>query len=207
MRVDMPVETRIARWQLTLDLSGYLRAGFRYSIRGDLPRCEYVGESPQGANGRAALAPPCTLPAVEQESGIWRWRRDNVSGGAFRLAWELDYPDESGAFETANLDALGIELSVNPRLTKDLHNFVSVCQYYVLGLRSLTSIALKVIAHESVLRRSIESIESVIGADVVRRTKGRGVIEITPAGEAVLDWWSQFYMRWTPVSLESAELR
>ncbi len=85
-------------------------------------------------------------------------------------------------------------------LAKDLHNFVLICHYFVAGFRSLNKIAPEMMTNKSVVNRSIESIEKLIGAEVIQRTHGKGLVQVTPAGEAVLDWWSQFYMRWTPIS-------
>ncbi len=204
VRGRMQPDTRIAKWEMTLDVSAYLRSGYSYSANGDLPRCEVQSAEIKDAKGRSIRGKARDLTAVETGEGIWKWRADNLEGEIFRLAWELEAPGESLASKTLNLEKLATELSIDPRFAKDLHNFVAICHYYVAGFRSLNRIGPEMMAHESVLRRSIESIEKTIEAELVRRTRGKGLIEITPAGEAVLDWWSQFYMRWTPISPDSA---
>ena len=103
-----------------------------------------------------------------------------------------------------NLEKLATELSVNPRLTKDLHNFVIICHYYVEGVRSLSKIGPEMMTSKSALNWSLESLEKAIKTELIHRTKGKGLILVTPAGEAVFDWWSQFYMRWTPICLPGA---
>ena len=136
---------------------------------------------------------------------MWNWRVKTWPGEL--SAWLGSYAllrGPSRASKTVNLESLATELSVNARLAKDLHNFVGICHYYAADFRSLNTIAPEMIADKSVLNRSIESLEEVVGASLIQRTKGKGLTQITPSGEAVLDWWSQFYMRWTPIRFKLA---
>jgi hypothetical protein len=198
MRYRLDELSRIGKAELTLDVSAYLRSGYSYS--GEPPRCDF--EKYRKDDNRKNGARPAALNLVGEEKGfgVWQWHVANVVGGMFRLAWELQPRGQSRASKTVNLETLNAELGLNPRLAKDLHNFILTCHYYVAGLRSLRKIAAEMLTDEAVLRRSIEAIEQTLGAELVHRTKGKGVILITPAGEAVLDWWSQFYMKWTPLS-------
>ena len=49
-----------------------------------------------------------------------------------------------------NLEKLATELSMNARLAKDLHNFLTVCHYYAAGLRSLSQIGPEMVTGKSV---------------------------------------------------------
>ena len=118
-----------------------------------------------------------------------------------RRAWR------SRGFESLNMEKIATELSVDTRFAKDLHNFVSICQFFAAGFRSLNVIGRKMITNRSFLMRSIESIEQMVGAELIERTKGKGLIRMTPAGEAVLEWWSRFYTRWTPIAPEGTRGR
>ena len=200
LHTQLPDDARIANYSLTLDASAYLKSG--YSVEG--ARCGY---EENGANGKGgAAAEPVTrglLPTAGSGKGVWTWTVKNVLGGAVRLTWETEKPDQAAALKSLNLDRLATELSVNPRLAKDLHNFVSICHHFAAGTRSLNKIGPAMITNRSVVNRSLETIEAALGTELIRRTQGKGLIAITPAGHAVLDWWSQFYMRWTPITTET----
>ncbi len=193
-------EAQVAKWEIALDVSAYLAAG--YSIT--KPRCEYEkGE----ANSRGESTPRARNPrltAANQGGGVWGWTATQVTEGMFSLAWEALRDERAHAPKGVNIEKLVLELGVNPRLAKDLHNFVMVCQYYVVGFNSFNKIAGEMMTDASVLARSIVCIEALIGTELIRRTKGKGLISVTPGGEWVLDWWSQFYMRWTPMSSPAA---
>ncbi len=192
----LPDDARIARWELTLDVSAYLQAG--YSDTGESPRCEFESLGTKDKRGRTVRAPARSLIAAEQGAGLWKWHVDDVrAGGIYRLAWELVSRDPSRASKLVNLEKLATALSVDTSIAKDLHNFVSICHYYAADYRSLNTIARKMITHRVVLFRSLDSLERLIGAQLFERMRGKGLLRITAAGEAVLDWWSQFYMRWT----------
>ena len=190
---------RFARYVLTLDLSAYLSAGYQI----ESPRCEL--EAIASSNKRAAKGPPRIrrLIAKERGPGLWDWSANNLSDAILRLAWRIYDRDPAHAFNGANLERLSTELSVDPHVAKDLYNFVSVCHYLAADFQSLHEIERKMIVTRSALTRSLESIEKLVGAELIERTKGKGLIRITPAGEAVLEWWSQFYMRWTPIIRET----
>ncbi len=199
VRGHLPENAWIERWEMTLDVSAYLRSG--YSDSGEPPRClfESVATGDRGHEVRGTVQ---NLVAVEKGTGLWGWHVDKVEGGTYRLAWELELLDELPAYKTVNLERLATELSIDQRLAKDLHNFVMICHYYVAGFRSLNKIGPQMMTDESVLRRGIESVERAVGAELFQRTRGKGLISVTPAGETVLDWWSLFYMRWTPIAPE-----
>ncbi len=197
---QLPDGMRIARLELALDISAYLRSGYSYSDSGETPRCEFIPANATNGRRRAGPARARELAAVPIGPGLLEWRVDDVVGGSYRMAWEIirRYPARSP--KTAFIEKLAAELGINPRLAKDLHNFVMICHYYVAGYRSLNKIGPEMMTDKTALRRSIGNIEEAIGTKLVLRTKGRGLIQISPSGEAVLDWWSQFYMRWTPIT-------
>ena len=62
------------------------------------------------------------------------------------------------------------------------------------------------IASKTALCRSLDVIERLVGAAVIERTRGKGLIQITPLGEAVLEWWSRFYMLRMPISPNSGRI-
>ena len=80
-------------------------------------------------------------------------------------------------------------------MAKDLHNFVNTCYFYAADFRSMNEIERRLVTSRSALSRGLESIEELIGAELIEATRGKGLVQITPAGEAVLEWWSRFYMR------------
>jgi len=201
MRLQLPTNARIETCTLSLDLSAYLDSGCTV----DKPRCGYEGEKSLDKRAGAARPPAfAMLDAAETGAAAWEWKVENVSGGTLRLMWETEGPRRPRAVELVNLDKLETELSVNTRLAQDLHNFVRICHFYAAGFRSLNQIAQEMTSYRSILNRSLESIEKSIGTELISRTKGKGLILVSPAGEAVLDWWSQFYMRWTPIAHEPA---
>ncbi len=203
-------DKKTARLEVTLDVSAYLSAGYTLESGSNYfvenPRCEFEWiEERQGGK-----APPKRqlhrLAGVTKGAGIWTWSAEDVSRRTVGIAWELNPADAARRAKLANLESLSTELGIDPRLAKDLHNFVMICHYYVAGYRSMNSIGPAMMGSRSMLNHSIRSLRKAIGLELIRRTKGKGLIEITPAGEAVLDWWSQFYMRWTPISPFVAEL-
>ena len=193
LRVDNV--TRIDKWELTLDVSAYLRAGFTVVN----PRCEYESDAADDCRKPAARGRARRLSTVEKGTGVWGWSIASATCATVRMAWEFERSDEAIASQSVNLERLGTELSINPRMAKDLHNFVMICHYYVAGFRSLNTIGRGIMTDKSVLNRSIEFLEELVGKELIERTKGKGLIRVTPTGEAVIDWWSQFYMRWTPI--------
>ncbi len=193
----IPNQTRIKTFEITLDVSAYLTGG--YSI--EKPRSEYEPGETKDQRPRATSGGNRRLHADERGPGVWGWSIDNPAvGGSVWLGCELGFCESPQVSDAINLKKLATELSVNPRLAKDLHNFVIICHYYAAGFRSLNKIGPEMVADRSVLNRGLELLEETIGAELIHRTKRQGLIQVTPAGEAVLDWWSQFYMRWTPVS-------
>jgi hypothetical protein len=124
-----------------------------------------------------------------------------------RAAWRIERRGAPQGLDLPMLGRLAMELGIDARLAKDLHNFVSICHYFAADYRSMNAIGRKMITNRSVLMRSLESIEELIGAELIERTKGKGLNRVTPAGEAVLDWWSRFYMQWTPILPDPAGMK
>jgi hypothetical protein len=197
-RLNIHPETSIATYIHRLDLSAYARAGYPV----DTPVCEYEPE-PKGGRGKAARpSAPRRLVAKTRGPAVWEWHCHDLVGGTVRWAWLIENYGSKRAAEFPNIDKLALELSVDARFAKDLHNFVSICYYFVADFRSVNAIGQKMAADRTVLLRSLDAIEKIVGAEVIQRTKGKGLVRITPAGEAVLEWWSRFYMRWIPISLD-----
>ncbi len=191
-------DARVANYALSLDLSAYLDVGYWI----DPPRCEFESIPARSQRGRAAKSRVRRLNATPKGTGIWQWRVNNETDGCFHLRWASENRDFERAFQSLGFERLATELSVDPRVAKDLHNFMSVCQYFVAGYSSVYAIGRKMAADRTVLLRSVDSIEQLVGAKLIERTERKGSIQITPAGEAVLEWWSRYYMRWTPISPE-----
>ncbi len=199
MCTQLPDDARIATYTLTLDLSAYLNSG--YSIEG--PRCAYESDKTNGKPRRAkAPLAQSLLTTTTSGKGLWNWTVENVVGrDAICLSWESTVPNQLRAIKAANLDRLATEVSVNPRLAMILQQLCETSAIILLpGIRSLNKIGPAMITNRSVVNRSLETVEQTLGTKLIRRTQGKGLISITPAGHAVLDWWSQFYMRWTPIS-------
>jgi len=193
----------IAKWEVTLDLTAYMDLGYRLAsnpVIGENPRCEFMADPSRPSRGRKSPSTPIVPPGGARANGIWTWTIENSQGGVFRIDSMLEASSKPAAPQRANLDGLAAELALDGRLVKDLHNFILICHYYAAGYRSLRAIAAKMQVEQSVLRRRIESIERATGIELFRRKRGQGLIEITPMGEAVIDWWSEFYIQWTPIN-------
>ncbi len=196
-------DMRVATVTAALDLSAYVEADCPVKT----PMCQF---DPAVINGQAGISAPATprhLAATKASDGAWEWSLSGETVGTMRVAWELGPRDRSSALDSLDVDRFTAELSVDPSVAKDLHNFVSICQYYVADVRSLSAIGREMIASKTALCRSLDVIERLVGAAVIERTRGKGLIRITPVGEAVLEWWSRFYMRWMPISTARPELR
>ena len=130
----LPSFAVIARFELTLDVTAYLRsvvipisAGPR-SANSSAPRQKAV------ADERSFLPATSLPPQASMERGLWKWTIDDAAGGSFQLIWVCcRQPDTATA---VNLEKLITELGVDARLAKDLHNFVTICHYYAAGFRS-----------------------------------------------------------------------
>ncbi len=190
---------RIDAYILRLDLSAYLTTG---ELSGSpMCRLEFVAQNSKrrGANVRSKRY----LPAKQRDEGIWEWRASDVVGGIVQSAWAVNDRGHDRAFDSVKFESLSKELGLDAAVAKDLHNFVTICQWYAADVRSLSAIGRIMTVSKSALYCSLDSLERLLGAELIERTKGQGMISITTAGEALLEWWSRFYMRWTPISSDT----
>ncbi len=202
-RLRLDNTARMKHYELTLDLSAYVRAG--YPI--ETPQCEFDAAATGDVRGDGRQTFGRRLVPRQPRPGTWQWSLDNVRGGTLDLRWLMFDRDPTQVARPAILEKLASELSIDPHVAKDLHNFVSICHYFAADFRSLSTIAHKMVAGKTVLLRSLESIERLVGEELIERTKGKGLIRITPIGEAVLEWWSRFYTRWIPISPDVARAK
>ena len=193
-------DMRVGRYVLKLDLSAYVETGHPIQP----PQCDFEVPAIDGRKAGGAQPGVRRLLATDRGGGRWEWNIDDVVGGFIRWAWVICDRDPSLTFNSIAFDRLATELSVDPRVTKDLHNFVSLCQYFAADFRSMHEIERNMIVTRSARSRSLESIEQLVGAELIQRNRSKGLIQITPTGEALLEWWSQFYMRWTPIAPSTA---
>ena len=84
-----------------------------------------------GRNGHFASAPRATLTmptSLSSSEGAWEWSLSDETDGTVRVAWEVLRGERTNAFESLDVEKLTAELSVDPSVAKDLHNFVCICQ-------------------------------------------------------------------------------